>query len=118
MKSVLQHLNRTESKRKRRKSCFDFFPIQFCCSIMLSRALRKSISYGNSLVDVFSGSYCSRVGFHQTAVCKVASQAECGFKPTKVAVVTKTTRFEFEQQRYRYAGLSEEDLEQLVSKHL
>ncbi|XP_065142944.1 NAD kinase 2, mitochondrial isoform X1 [Paramisgurnus dabryanus] len=84
---------------------------------MLSRALRKSISYGNplTLVEVFSGSYCSRVGFHQTALCKVASQAECGFKPTKVAVVTKTTRFEFEQQRYRYAGLSEEDLEQLLA---
>ncbi|KAF4098585.1 NAD kinase 2, mitochondrial isoform X3 [Onychostoma macrolepis] len=50
-----------------------------------------------------------------TAVCKVASQAERGFKPAKVAVVTKTTRYEFEQQRYRYAGLSEEDLKQLLA---
>uniref|UniRef100_A0A671R7A8 NAD kinase 2, mitochondrial n=1 Tax=Sinocyclocheilus anshuiensis TaxID=1608454 RepID=A0A671R7A8_9TELE len=44
-----------------------------------------------------------------------ASQAERGFKPAKVAVVTKTTRYEFEQQRYRYAGLSEEDLKQLLA---
>ncbi|XP_053267150.1 NAD kinase 2, mitochondrial isoform X2 [Pleuronectes platessa] len=38
-----------------------------------------------------------------------------GFKPEKVAVVTKTTRYEFEQQRYQYAGLSEEDLTQLLA---
>lgn len=38
-----------------------------------------------------------------------------GFRPSRVAVVVKTTRYEFEQQRYRYAGLSEEDLKQLVS---
>uniref|UniRef100_A0A671R7M1 NAD kinase 2, mitochondrial n=1 Tax=Sinocyclocheilus anshuiensis TaxID=1608454 RepID=A0A671R7M1_9TELE len=82
---------------------------------MLSRALRKSLSYGNPLVARFTGSYCSRLCFHQTAVCKVASQAERGFKPAKVAVVTKTTRYEFEQQRYRYAGLSEEDLKQLLA---
>ncbi|XP_051532985.1 NAD kinase 2, mitochondrial isoform X1 [Myxocyprinus asiaticus] len=82
---------------------------------MLSRALKKSLSYGNPLVAVFAGSYCSRLCFHQTAVCKVASQAESGFKPAKVAVVTKTTRYEFEQQRYRYAGLSEEDLKQLLA---
>uniref|UniRef100_A0A672LNZ6 NAD kinase 2, mitochondrial n=1 Tax=Sinocyclocheilus grahami TaxID=75366 RepID=A0A672LNZ6_SINGR len=82
---------------------------------MLSRALRKSLSCGNPLVAGFTGSYCSRLCFHQTAVCKVASQAECGFNPAKVAVVTKTTRYEFEQQRYRYAGLSEEDLKQLLA---
>lgn len=82
---------------------------------MLSRALRKSFSYGNPLVAVLTGRYCSRVRFHQTAVRNVALQAECGFRPEKVAVVTKTTRYEFEQQRYRYAGLSEEDLEQLLA---
>uniref|UniRef100_A0A672S7C1 NAD kinase 2, mitochondrial n=1 Tax=Sinocyclocheilus grahami TaxID=75366 RepID=A0A672S7C1_SINGR len=82
---------------------------------MLSRALRKSLSNGNPLVARFTGSYCSRLCFHQTAACKVASQAERGFKPAKVAVVTKTTRYEFEQQRYRYAGLSEEDLKQLLA---
>uniref|UniRef100_A0A8C1FKM1 NAD kinase 2, mitochondrial n=1 Tax=Cyprinus carpio carpio TaxID=630221 RepID=A0A8C1FKM1_CYPCA len=66
-------------------------------------------------VSGFTGSCCSRLCFHQSAVCKVASQAERGFKPAKVAVVTKTTRYEFEQQRYRYAGLSEEDLKQLLA---
>lgn len=80
---------------------------------MLSRALRKSFSYGNPLVAVFVGNYCSRVRFHQLAL-----RAECGFTPEKVAIVTKTTRYEFEQQRYRYAGLSEEDIKQLVSRHL
>ncbi|XP_052444487.1 NAD kinase 2, mitochondrial isoform X1 [Carassius gibelio] len=82
---------------------------------MLSRALRKSLSYGNPLVAGFTGSCCSRVCFHQTAACKVSSRAESGFTPAKVAVVTKTTRYEFEQQRYRYAGLSEEDFKQLLA---
>ncbi|XP_072310198.1 NAD kinase 2, mitochondrial isoform X2 [Eucyclogobius newberryi] len=44
-----------------------------------------------------------------------SSQPTAGFKPEKVAVVTKTTRYEFEQQRYRYAGLCEEDLKQLLA---
>lgn len=82
---------------------------------MLSRALRKSLSYGNPLVAGFTGSCCSRVCFHQTDACKVSSRAESGFTPAKVAVVTKTTRYEFEQQRYRYAGLSEEDFKQLLA---
>uniref|UniRef100_A0A8B9BDB3 NAD kinase 2, mitochondrial n=1 Tax=Anser brachyrhynchus TaxID=132585 RepID=A0A8B9BDB3_9AVES len=38
-----------------------------------------------------------------------------GFRPSRVAVVAKTTRYEFEQQRYRYAGLSEDDLRQLLA---
>ncbi|XP_041275193.1 NAD kinase 2, mitochondrial isoform X2 [Onychostruthus taczanowskii] len=38
-----------------------------------------------------------------------------GFRPSRVVVVVKTTRYEFEQQRYRYAGLSEEDLKQLLA---
>ncbi|XP_040276902.1 NAD kinase 2, mitochondrial isoform X1 [Bufo bufo] len=37
------------------------------------------------------------------------------FRPGKVAVVTKTTRYEFEQQRYRYAGLSEDELRELLA---
>ncbi|NXJ99762.1 NAKD2 kinase, partial [Corythaixoides concolor] len=41
--------------------------------------------------------------------------AGSGFRPSRVAVVVKTTRYEFEQQRYRYAGLSEEDLKQLLA---
>lgn len=50
-----------------------------------------------------------------TTPCVSSSQPRHGFKPEKVAVVTKTTRYEFEQQRYRYAGLSEEDLKQLLA---
>ncbi|KAG8456708.1 hypothetical protein GDO86_002478 [Hymenochirus boettgeri] len=38
-----------------------------------------------------------------------------GFSPRKVAVVVKTTRYEFEQQRYRYAGLSEGELRELLA---
>ncbi|XP_072272697.1 NAD kinase 2, mitochondrial isoform X2 [Pyxicephalus adspersus] len=38
-----------------------------------------------------------------------------GFRPQRVAVVTKTTRYEFEQQRYRYAGLSEGELKELLA---
>ncbi|XP_018423764.1 PREDICTED: NAD kinase 2, mitochondrial isoform X2 [Nanorana parkeri] len=37
------------------------------------------------------------------------------FRPQRVAVVTKTTRYEFELQRFRYAGLSEEDLKELLA---
>uniref|UniRef100_A0A672IJ60 NAD kinase 2, mitochondrial n=1 Tax=Salarias fasciatus TaxID=181472 RepID=A0A672IJ60_SALFA len=51
----------------------------------------------------------------RSSVCSVSSQPRAGFKPDRVAVVTKTTRYEFEQQRYRYAGLSEEDLKHLLA---
>lgn len=47
--------------------------------------------------------------------CGAPGAAGGGFRPERVAVVVKTTRYEFEQQRYRYAGLCEEDLKQLVS---
>lgn len=50
-----------------------------------------------------------------TSTSSCSSQPKGGFTPEKVAVVTKTTRYEFEQQRYRYAGLSEEDLKQLLA---
>ncbi|XP_055457011.1 NAD kinase 2, mitochondrial isoform X2 [Psammomys obesus] len=43
------------------------------------------------------------------------SPADGGFRPSRVVVVSKTTRYEFEQQRYRYAELSEEDLKQLLA---
>ncbi|XP_075444380.1 NAD kinase 2, mitochondrial isoform X2 [Ascaphus truei] len=38
-----------------------------------------------------------------------------GFRPARVTVVAKTTRYEFEQQRYRYAGLSEGELKELLA---
>ncbi|CAJ1071054.1 NAD kinase 2%2C mitochondrial [Xyrichtys novacula] len=50
-----------------------------------------------------------------TSIRNNSSLPKGGFTPEKVAVVTKTTRYEFEQQRYRYAGLSEEDLKQLLA---
>ncbi|XP_038136560.1 NAD kinase 2, mitochondrial isoform X2 [Cyprinodon tularosa] len=64
------------------------------------------------------GNRVIRTGFLRplhTAAVSSAAEPRAGFKPEKVAVVTKTTRYEFEQQRYRYAGLSEEDLEQLLA---
>ncbi|XP_044287179.1 NAD kinase 2, mitochondrial isoform X1 [Varanus komodoensis] len=45
----------------------------------------------------------------------LSSRVDGGFRPARVVVVAKTTRYEFEQQRYRYAGLSEEDLKQLLA---
>uniref|UniRef100_A0A665THY2 NAD kinase 2, mitochondrial n=1 Tax=Echeneis naucrates TaxID=173247 RepID=A0A665THY2_ECHNA len=52
---------------------------------------------------------------HSSRPLQTLSQPRVGFKPEKVAVVTKTTRYEFEQQRYQYAGLSEEDLKHLLA---
>uniref|UniRef100_A0A8C5XJP6 NAD kinase 2, mitochondrial n=1 Tax=Microcebus murinus TaxID=30608 RepID=A0A8C5XJP6_MICMU len=49
----------------------------------------------------------------ELAVC--GSRPDGGFRPSRVVVVAKTTRYEFEQQRYRYAELSEEDLKQLLA---
>ncbi|KAB5548946.1 hypothetical protein PHYPO_G00061520 [Pangasianodon hypophthalmus] len=80
---------------------------------MTLRTLRTFLCCRNPVVTVISGS--GRLYFHQTGVCKGALQADSGFKPSKVAVVTKTTRYEFEQQRYLCAGLSEEDLKQLLA---
>ncbi|KAG8512673.1 NAD kinase 2, mitochondrial, partial [Galemys pyrenaicus] len=49
----------------------------------------------------------------ELAAC--GSRPDGGFRPSRVVVVAKTTRYEFEQQRYRYAELSEEDLKQLLA---
>lgn len=83
-------------------------------SRMAIRPLHTFLCCRNPVVTVFSGGLCGRLYFHHTAWCKGTSQPKCSFRPAKVAVVTKTTRYEFEQQRYLYAGLSEEDLKQLV----
>ncbi len=69
------------------------------------------VCLGNRAVRLLYGSSVRPL---HTSICNTSSQPKAGFKPEKVAVVTKTTRYEFEQQRYRYAGLSEEDLKQLV----
>ncbi|XP_070844457.1 NAD kinase 2, mitochondrial [Chaetodon trifascialis] len=73
---------------------------------------RSVVCFGNRAVSLLYG---SSVRSLHTSVCHSSSQPKAGFKPEKVAVVTKTTRYEFEQQRYRYAGLSEEDLKQLLA---
>ncbi|XP_064163182.1 NAD kinase 2, mitochondrial isoform X1 [Anguilla rostrata] len=51
----------------------------------------------------------------QMGIRNIVSHSGAGFMPAKVAVVTKTTRYEFEQQRYRFAELSEEDLKHLLA---
>ncbi|KAF7650494.1 hypothetical protein LDENG_00125140 [Lucifuga dentata] len=79
---------------------------------MTSRPVVNLVCLWNRAVPLLHGS--SVRAFHASA-CNTSSQPEGGFKPAKVAVVTKTTRYEFEQQRYRYAGLSEEDLKQLLA---
>lgn len=81
---------------------------------MSRRTVVRVLCLGHRAVSLLYGN--SRRPLH-TSVSSASSQPNGGFKPEKVAVVTKTTRYEFEQQRYRYAGLSEEDLKQLVRLH-
>lgn len=71
----------------------------------------KCVFTGHRVVSLLYGGSARPL---HTSMCIRASQPKA-FRPERVAVVTKTTRYEFEQQRYRYAGLSEEDLKQLVS---
>ncbi|XP_044190504.1 NAD kinase 2, mitochondrial isoform X1 [Thunnus albacares] len=83
------------------------------CSVrrMTRRAVVNLVCLGNRAVTLMYGTSLRPL---HTSICNTSSQPKSGFKPEKVAVVTKTTRYEFEQQRYRYAGLSEEDLKQLL----
>ena len=83
------------------------------CSLvrMTGRSVVNLLCFGNRAVSLLYG---TSVRSLHTSICNTSSQPRAGFKPERVAVVTKTTRYEFEQQRYRYAGLSEEDLKQLV----
>lgn len=79
---------------------------------MTRRSLVMNLNrLGNRAVSLLYGTH---IRPFRTSVYNALSQPKSGFKPERVAVVTKTTRYEFEQQRYRYAGLSEEDLKQLV----
>ncbi|CAL8321936.1 unnamed protein product [Lota lota] len=82
---------------------------------MTRPSLLNFFCVGNRTIDLLCGraSVC-RLHSSQT-MRSVASRAVSGFRPSKVAVVTKTTRCEFEQQRYRFAGLSEVDLTQLLA---
>ncbi|KAM3873777.1 NAD kinase 2, mitochondrial [Diretmus argenteus] len=80
---------------------------------MTRRSVVSFVCFGNRAVTLLLSGRSVRP--LQTSVRSIASRPDCGFKPAKVAVVTKTTRYEFEQQRYRYAGLSEEDLKHLLA---
>ncbi|XP_070706932.1 NAD kinase 2, mitochondrial [Pempheris klunzingeri] len=84
------------------------------CSLarMTRRSVVNLVCFGSRAASLLYG---ASVRSLHSSVCSISSQPKCGFKPEKVAVVTKTTRYEFEQQRYRYAGLSEEDLKQLLA---
>ncbi|KAF7217640.1 NAD kinase 2, mitochondrial isoform X1 [Nothobranchius furzeri] len=77
---------------------------------MAHRSLVNLLLFGNRTISCIFALRSLR-----TVACGASSAPTAGFKPDKVAVVTKTTRYEFEQQRYRYAGLSEEDLKQLLA---
>uniref|UniRef100_A0A671UWC1 NAD kinase 2, mitochondrial n=1 Tax=Sparus aurata TaxID=8175 RepID=A0A671UWC1_SPAAU len=79
---------------------------------MTRRSLGNLVCFGNRAVSLLYGHSLRPL---HTSTCNNSSQPKPVFKPEKVAVVTKTTRYEFEQQRYRYAGLSEEDLKQLLA---
>lgn len=79
---------------------------------MARRSVVNLVCFGNRAVSSLYGK--SSRPLH-TSTYNASSQPKAGFKPEKVALVTKTTRYEFEQQRYRYAGLSEDDLKQLLA---
>ncbi|XP_053196297.1 NAD kinase 2, mitochondrial isoform X1 [Scomber japonicus] len=83
------------------------------CSVrrMTRRSVVNLVCFGNRAVSLMYGTSPRHL---HTTICNTSSQPKAGFTPEKVAVVTKTTRYEFEQQRYRYSGLSEEDLKQLL----
>ncbi|XP_068561792.1 NAD kinase 2, mitochondrial isoform X2 [Cebidichthys violaceus] len=74
------------------------------CLTMSRRSVVDLVRLGTRAANLLSR-------FHSS----LCTEPRAGFKPGKVAVVTKTTRYEFEQQRYLYAGLSEEDLKQLLA---
>lgn len=82
---------------------------------MSCQTFRKLTGVGRTVAALFSGGCRSGKNMWLIGVRNVTTPADGGFMPSKVAVVTKTTRYEFEQQRYLYAGLSEEDLKQLLA---
>ncbi|XP_033935868.1 NAD kinase 2, mitochondrial isoform X2 [Pseudochaenichthys georgianus] len=79
---------------------------------MPRRSVVNLLGLGTRAVGLQNGH--SLQTFH-SSLKHASSLPKAGFKPERVAVVTKTTRYEFEQQRYLYAGLSEEDLKHLLA---
>ncbi|XP_062383408.1 NAD kinase 2, mitochondrial isoform X2 [Sardina pilchardus] len=82
---------------------------------MSCHSFRRIAGFGRPVVTLFGRGSCCGKNAWLAGIRKVTTPADTGFMPSRVAVVTKTTRYEFEQQRYRYAGLSEEDLKQLLA---
>ncbi|XP_037121751.1 NAD kinase 2, mitochondrial isoform X1 [Syngnathus acus] len=80
---------------------------------MPCRSVKKLMCLGNHVASLTLR--VSPLRQIHTSTCNSSAEPKYAFKPKKVAVVTKTTRYEFEQQRYRYAGLSEEDLKHLLA---
>lgn len=111
--------------------CFVSRAVTHCSPLLCQRAVGASSALpGLPLLGGARRRLLASRGLSPAARCAVVGPGPCvprrwgcgrleaaggGFWPARVAVVVKTTRYEFEQQRYRYAGLSEEDLKQLVS---
>lgn len=82
---------------------------------MTRRSVLNLVSLGSHAASVTLNSGHRVRPIHTATHNNASSRPKIAFQPEKVAVVTKTTRYEFEQQRYRYAGLSEEDLKHLLA---
>ncbi|XP_063068274.1 NAD kinase 2, mitochondrial isoform X2 [Engraulis encrasicolus] len=82
---------------------------------MSCQSFRRLTRFSRPVVALLGGASRSGKTMMLLATRNVTTPADGGFLPSKVAVVTKTTRYEFEQQRYLYSGLSEEDLKQLLA---
>ncbi|XP_040977545.1 NAD kinase 2, mitochondrial-like isoform X2 [Aquila chrysaetos chrysaetos] len=111
--------------------CFVSRAVARCSPLLCQRAVGASFALpGLPLLGGARRRLLASRGLSPAARCAVVGPGPCvprrrgcgrleaaggGFWPARVAVVVKTTRYEFEQQRYRYAGLSEEDLKQLLA---
>lgn len=78
------------------------------------RTVLNCVCFGNTTVTFLMRRSVSGRSKVQVGIRNVVSHSGAVFMPNKVAVVTKTTRYEFEQQRYRFAELSKEDMKHLV----
>ncbi|PNJ67021.1 NADK2 isoform 10 [Pongo abelii] len=101
-------------------TCYRGFLLGSCCRVAGGRAaaLRGPGAGGPAARPRLGGDCGGRRRLGQGQPRELAgcgSRADGGFRPSRVVVVAKTTRYEFEQQRYRYAELSEEDLKQLLA---
>lgn len=100
-------------------TCYQGFLLGSCRRVAGGRAaaLRGPGAGGPAARPRLGGDCGGRRHLGHGQPCELAgcgSRPDGGFRPSRVVVVAKTTRYEFEQKRYRYAELSEEDLKQLV----